>query len=243
MTNSTNQMDIFGQAISDYYHNNEPEDIRTETNISEEDLLPTSYLFRDFDEMPVIEQKAMSLSYGKVLDVGCAAGSHALYLQNKDLEVHGIDISKRAVDICKSRGIKHAYEASLLDWEKTKYDTILLMMNGTGIFESFERIPKYLQHLKKLLAPNGQILIDSSDIKYMYDKEELDDLYNIKVYYGELEFTIHYKEWSSEPFPWLYLDPDTFKKIAELNGYSFEVLHKGEHYDYLAKLQLDSKKL
>ena len=116
MTNSTNQMDIFGQAISDYYHNNEPEDIRTETNISEEDLLPTSYLFRDFDEMPVIEQKAMSLSYGKVLDVGCAAGSHALYLQNKDLEVHGIDISKRAVDICKSRGIKHAYEASLLDW-------------------------------------------------------------------------------------------------------------------------------
>ena len=241
MTKSTDQTDIFGRAISDFYHNNQPEDIKTETNISGVDTLPTAYLFRDFEEMPITEQKAMDLSQGKVLDVGSAAGSHSLYLQEKGLEVHAIDISTRAIDICKLRGVKHAYEVSLLDWEKTKYDTILLMMNGTGIFESFERMPKYLQHLKKLLAPNGQILIDSSDIKYMYDKEELDALYMFKVYYGELEFTTYYKEWTSEPFPWLYLDPKTFKKVAELNGYSFKILYEGEHYDYLAKLQVDPK--
>lgn len=234
-------MDIFGHAISDYYHNNEPEDIRTETNISEEDLLPTSYLFRDFEKMPLIEQKAMNLSHGKILDIGCAAGSHSLYLQNKGLEVHAIDISPKAIEICELRGVQQAFEASLLDWQKTKYDTILLIMNGTGIFETFERIPKYLQHLKKLLAPNGQILIDSSDIKYMYDKEELDALYMFKIYYGELEFTMHYKELTSEPFPWLYLDTETFKRIANLQGYTFEVLYEGEHYDYLARLQIDTK--
>lgn len=238
MTKATEQMDIFGQAISDYYHNNDPEDIRTETNISDEDLLPTSYLFRDFEEMPVIEQKAMRLSHGKVLDVGCAAGSHGLYLQNKGLEVHAIDISPKAIEISELRGLQNAHVASLLDWQKTKYDTILLMMNGTGIFETFERIPKYLNHLKELLAPNGQILIDSSDIKYMYDKDELDALYMFKVYYGELEFTTHYKDLTSDPFPWLYLDAKTFKKISNMNGYSFEVLHEGEHHDYLAKLQL-----
>lgn len=238
MTKPTDQTDIFGRAISDYFHNNQPEDIQTETNISSIDTLPTAYLFRDFNEMPDIEKKAMELSQGKILDVGSAAGSHSLYLQEKGLEVHAIDISKRAIDICKLRGIKHAYKTSLLEWEKTKYDTILLMMNGTGIFESFEQIPKYLQHLKKLLAPNGQILIDSSDIKYMCDKEELEELYDYKIYYGELEFTIHYKEWTSEPFPWLYLDPKTFKKIADVHGYDFKILQKGEHYDYLARLQL-----
>lgn len=229
---------LFGRAISDFFYNNQPEDIKTETTISGVDTLPIAYLFRNFEEMPITEQEAMRLSKGKVLDVGCAAGSHSLYLQNKGLEVHAIDISKRAIEVCKLRGVKHAYNVALLDWEKTRYDTILLMMNGTGIFETFEQMPKYLQHLKKLLAPNGQILVDSSDIKYMYDKEELDALFTLKIYYGELEFTMHYKDWTSEPFPWLYLDPDTFKRIAELNGFTLEVLHEGEHYDYLARLVL-----
>lgn len=238
MTKSKEPTDIFGQAISDYFHNNQPEDIQTETNISGVDLLPTAYLFRDFKEMPEIEQKAMELCRGKTLDIGCAAGSHSLYLQNKGLEIHAIDISKKAIEICKLRGIKNAYETSLLDWKKTKYDTILLMMNGTGIFERFESVPKYLKHLKTLLAPHGQILIDSSDIKYMYDIEELEALYTFQQYYGELEFTIHYKELPSETFPWLYLDPETFKRIAQLNGFDFEILHEGEHYDYLARLQI-----
>jgi len=62
----------------------------------------------------------------------------------------------------------------------------------------------------------------------------------IKIYYEEFEFTMHYKDWTSEPFPWLYIDPETFKKIAELHDFSFEVIYEGEHYDYLARLQLKS---
>lgn len=231
-------IDIFGLAISDYYHNNQPEDIRTETNISEEDLLPTAYLFRNYEEMPPIEQEAMRLSSGKVLDVGCAAGSHALYLQNKGLDVQAIDISQGAVEIAKLRGLNKVELSSILDWNKEKYDSILLMMNGTGIFESFKQVPKYLKHLKSLLNPKGQILVDSSDIQYMYDKEELEALFMFQTYYGELEFTMHYKEVTSAPFPWLYLDPKTFKKLAELQGFKFELVYEGEHYDYLARLSL-----
>lgn len=235
-------MDIFGKAISDYYHNTQPEDIRTETNISEEDVLPTAYLFRSFNEMPSIEQKALKLCKGKILDVGCAAGSHSLYLQNKGLEVHAIDISSGAIDVCHLRGIKNAHQSALLDWHRKSYDTILIMMNGTGIFETFERVPEYLNHLKHILAPGGQILIDSSDIKYMYDKEELDALFMFQQYYGELEFTIHYKNWTSDPFPWLYLDAETFRKIANLHDFDFQILHEGEHHDYLARLQLSKSK-
>src|SRR5690625_4042810 len=118
---------IFGRAVSDYYHKNQPEDIKTETNISGVDTLPTAYLFRDFEEMPKAEQKAMQLSKGKVLDVGCAAGSHSLYLQNKGLEVHALDISQKAIEICKLRGIIHAYKAALLICDKTIYYTILIL--------------------------------------------------------------------------------------------------------------------
>ena len=75
--------DLMGRAIWDYYHNDNPEDLQTETSISELDELPVDYLFRDFDEMNKIEQKALKLAIGKVLDIGAGAGSHSLYLQKR----------------------------------------------------------------------------------------------------------------------------------------------------------------
>jgi hypothetical protein len=77
--------DLMGKAIWDFYHNENPEDLQTETSISELDELPVKYLFRDFDEMNAIEQKAMQLAKGKMLDIGAGAGSHALYLQNEKI--------------------------------------------------------------------------------------------------------------------------------------------------------------
>lgn len=99
--------DLFGKAILDFQTNNSPEDLITETTISEADEMSVAYLFRSYNEMPKLEQKALELAKGKVLDVGCGAGSHSLYLQNeKKLDVTSIDISEKAIETCKLRGIK-----------------------------------------------------------------------------------------------------------------------------------------
>ena len=97
----------------------------------------------------------------------------------------------------------------------------------------------YLQKLKSLLNPNGQILIDSSDIIYMFDTAD-DGSYIIPAdgYYGELTFTISYKNETEESFPWLYLDYNTLQNAAHANGLQCELILEGEHYDYLAKLTL-----
>lgn len=232
--------DILGQALLDFQNGNYTEDIRTETNISEEDILPIPYFFRSFSEMPQLEQKALEISKGKVLDVGCGAGSHSLYLQGKGFEVTSIDTSKGAIEVCKLRGVYDSRCIDLLQLKDEKFDTILLLMNGTGIFQKLEFIEKYLQHLKTLLNPYGQLLIDSSDLKYMYDEGE--DEGSIMVpsdrYYGELEFRMHYKNWSSKTFDWLYLDKNTFKNACLKNGLSFNIISEGENFDYLAKLTL-----
>jgi len=235
--------DLFGKAILDFQTNNSPEDLITETTISEEDEMLVAYLFRDFSGMPKLEQQALLLSKGKVLDVGCGAGSHSLYLQKeKNLEVTAIDISEKAVKSCKLRGVLNAKVEDLLCFETDeKFDTILLLMNGTGIFGKIEYVSKYLEKLKSLLAENGQILIDSSDIIYMFDEDDSEDSGGGKwisgdAYYGELEFTISYKGEKEAPFPWLYMDYNTLQNAADANGLQCKLILEGEHYDYLARL-------
>ncbi len=229
--------DLFGKAILDFQTNNSPENIITETNISEADEMEVSYLFRDFKSMPKIEQKALQLCKGKILDVGCGAGSHSLYLQQKGLDVTAIDISENAIKACQLRGLKNMKVQDVLAVENEKFDTILLLMNGTGIFKTLKETSKYLQKLKSLLNPNGQILIDSSDIIYMYDEQE-DGSFLVPAtnYYGELIFTIHYKNQTAEPFPWLYMDYNTLQNAAHANGLNCELILEGKHFDYLAKL-------
>lgn len=228
--------DLFGQALLDYQNGNYTEDIITSTSISDDDVLPLPYLFRSYTEMPKLEQKALDLAKGTVLDVGCGAGSHSLYLQEKGFNIKAIDISKGAIEVCKQRGIKNAEVKNILNETET-FDTILLLMNGTGVFEDLENTSRYLNHLKQLLNPKGQILIDSSDIKYMYEEE--DGSYWIDTnanYYGELDYYVRYKDEDEDAFKMLYLDFETLKSACKTIGLQCELILKGEHYDYLARI-------
>ncbi len=229
--------DLMGCAIWDYFYQENPEDLQTETSISELDDLPVSYLFRNYKEMNALEQKALDLSFGKVLDVGAGAGSHSLYLQNKrNLDVAALDISPKSIEICKARGVKNAVCEDFLKFSNDKFDTILLLMNGTGIFQSLKNVDQYLQKLKNLISENGQILLDSTDILYMYDQD--DDggvLVPATGYYGELDYYIHYKGESELPMKWLYLDFNTLKNAAIANGFKIQKIKQLDD-SYLAKL-------
>lgn len=230
--------DLFGKAILDFQTKNNPEDIITETSISDPDEMSVSYLFRDYNEMPPLEKTALNLSKGTVLDVGCGAGSHSLYLQNeKKLLVKAIDISENAIKACQLRGLKNVEKINVLSIENEKYDTILLLMNGTGIFGTLSKTSNYLLKLKSLLNPNGQILIDSSDLIYMFDDAEDGGKWIPDGgYYGELTFTITYKNEIEDTFEWLYLDYNTLQNAAHANGLKCELIEEGENYDYLARL-------
>ena len=229
--------DLMGRAIWDYFYQENPEDLQTETSISELDDLPVSYLFRNYKEMNALEKKALDLSFGKVLDVGAGAGSHSLYLQNKrNLDVAALDISPKSIEICKARGVENAVCEDFLKFSDSKFDTILLLMNGTGIFQSLKKLDQYLQKLKNLISENGQILLDSTDILYMYDQD--DDggvLVPATGYYGELDYYIHYKGESELPMKWLYLDFNTLKNAAIANGFKIQKIKQLDD-SYLAKL-------
>lgn len=233
-------MDILGKALLDFQKGMYTEDIKTISSLDEEDVMSIPYLFRDFKEMPPIEQKALELCQGKVLDVGCGTGSHSLYLQKNGFEVTALDQSPGAIEVCRKRGIRNSIQKEFLLYSETGFDTLLFLMNGIGISGKLQKLSSFFRHANRLLNPDGQILLDSSNIIYMFDQDE-DGGHWIPGdvdYYGEVSFQMHYKNEKGAVFDWLYLDFDTLATYSKTVNLHCEMISEGEHYDYLAKLSL-----
>ncbi len=239
MKNKTTEIekDPMGRAISDYYHYGKAAKLRVLSSMFYEDEIPVRTLFRSYDEMPVQEQKAIELCHGRVLDAGAGSGCHSLVLKERGHEVVAIDISELSVEVMKERGIDARNINFFDETFNEKFDTILLAMNGIGIVGKTERLEEFFRCAKRLLAPGGEILLDSSDIKYIFsDDDGIMDIDLAANYYGEVDFQMRYKNIKGETFDWLYIDFDTLSLYAEENGFKCEKCIDGKHYDYLARL-------
>ena len=230
------QHDPMGQAIADYHHNGKAARLRVFSPMLDEDEIPVNTLFRSMAQMPAIERKALDLACGKILDVGAGAGCHSLALQQMGKQVTAIDISPLAVKTMGERGVHDAREQDFFTLDGC-YDTILMLMNGIGIVGTLSRMDAFFDQVKRLLAPGGQLLCDSSDICYLYEDEDgFIDLTGVEGYYGELTYQMQYKSIKGEPFPWLFIDPDTLAATARRHGFKVEIVVQGDHYDYLARV-------
>lgn len=231
--------DPMGAAINDYFRNGRAAKLRVFSSQFDEDEIPVADLFRDYEQMPYLEKMALGLAHGRILDVGAGSGCHSVVLQDMGKEVTAIDISPLSVAVMKERGVD-ARQTDLFDESFTgRYDTILMLMNGSGIIGTTENMPRFFSRMKQLLAPDGYILMDSSDLKYLYEDE--DGSFDIDLagdYYGQLDYRMQYKNIKGETFDWLYIDFQTLSYYAEQNGFKAELVEQGDHYDYLAKLSL-----
>lgn len=228
--------DPMGRAIAEYWKTKKADRLRVFSPMFEEDEIPLTTLFRSYEDMPEIERRALDMAEGRILDVGAASGCHSLVLQERGADVTAIDISPLSVETMKERGVKKVHEQDFFTLEG-KFDTILMLMNGIGIVGTLERMPEFFRQLDTILAPGGQVLCDSSDISYVFEDEEgIIDIPDEIGYYGEQSFRMQYKDTIGEPFNWLYIDADTLRQMAESCEYAVEVIAKGEHYDYLARI-------
>lgn len=233
-----NTQDPIGQAILDYSKNKKPFDIVVSSDICDDDIIPIEVLFRTYKEMPEIEKKAIELCKGNVLDVGAGAGMHCNELIKKGLKVQALDNSEGAVQYLKNSGIE-ADHSNFIDFKSNlKFDTLLMMMNGIGIAGTLSNLEKTLLHAKSLLNKGGQIICDSSDIRYLYEDEEGALWVDLNAeYYGNFRFQMHYKKVSGPWFDWLYVDYDNLHKVALKVGFkSVKILEEDNHF--LAQLTL-----
>lgn len=226
-----------GSAIYDYHKSGKASVLVVHSSMFEDDEIPVETLFRSFDEMPLLEKLALKAASGRILDVGAGSGCHSLALAHMGKEVVAIDISSLSVEVMKERGVD-ARTINLYDEDfKEKFDTVLMLMNGTGIIGNFDNMPAFFTRMKQLLNPGGSIILDSSDLRYLFEEEDGSLMIDLADdYYGLLDYQMEYDGVLGEPFDWLYVDFNTLAYYAEENGFNIELLAEGEHYDYLARL-------
>lgn len=232
--------DPMGAAIADYYKHHKADRLRVFSSLFDEDEIPVKDLFRTGKQMPLLERTALDLATGKILDAGAGSGCHSLALQEAGKDVHAIDISPLAVNVMKQRGVHNATQTNLFDEQFCgSYDTILMLMNGSGIIGKLENLPAFFRKMKQLLHGGGCILMDSSDLRYLFEEEDGSFVIDLAGdYYGEVDFQMQYKDIKGDSFDWLYIDFQTLSHYAAENGFKAELVKEGGHYDYLAKLSL-----
>ena len=230
--------DPLGQAIIEFSNNGFTENITVHSDLCDDDILPVEYLFRSFDEMPETEQEALELCTGNVLEVGGGTGCHGAYLKSKGLNTFSIDTSKGSIEYIKKEGLPCS-QTPFLDFKSQKFDTILILMNGLGLSGQLNQLGTFLSHAKSLLNPDGFILADSTDIRYLYEDEEGGTWIDLNSKYpGEMLFQMEYKNHISDWFPWLYVDFETLEKEALKIGLKASKIMEDENFHYLTKLEI-----
>ena len=225
-------MDVLGNAISDYYHQTMKGKLWIHNKYGRRESMPVDVYFREEEDMSNLELFALLQCKGKVLDIGAGAGSISLQLQQRNIKVTALEVSPNAVNIMRLRGVQQVVQQDIFTFEGSRFDTLLLLMNGIGLTQNISGLRSFLQHAKKLLQPGGQLLFDSSDVAYLFKK----NVPKPSHYYGEIQYQYEYKKLKTEWFSWLYIDQQLLKTIAAEEGWNCEILFEDEYDQYLARL-------
>ena len=162
----TTDKDPMGAAILDYLEHGKADKLRVFSSQFDEDEIPVRTLFRTEKQMAPLERTALQLATGRILDIGAGSGCHSLALQAAGKEVEAIDISPISVEAMRKRGVRQATQANLFNESFCgSYDTLLMLMNGSGIIGTLENLPAFFRKAKQLLRPGGSILMDSNDLR------------------------------------------------------------------------------
>lgn len=228
-----NSSDIYGQALLDYFNGCFEPPLLLHNSYGDPEEMPVEVFFREENDLPELEQYALHLCAGRVLDVGAGAGVHALILQEHGLAVTAIETSALACEVMMLRGVHKVENINVFEYVPgIQFDTLLLLMNGAGLLQSIDQFPALLTALGRHLAPGGKILIDSSDISYLYEGG-----LPAGKYFGEISYRYEYKNQQGPWFPWLYIDQNMLVKLSRKAGFDAQVIYENEDDQYLAVLK------
>ena len=208
--------------------------------------LAASYFFRtlaerDDDPLLALERTALELCRGHVLDVGAGAGGHTLELERRGLRVTALEPEPGLVELLRERGVRDPRLGTPAALEGEHFDTLLLLMNGWGLAGTLADLPHFLDELAGVLAPGGQVLADSSDLRPLLDPDGEEEAARRATsdpaeYLGDIEYRLEFAGIRGGPFSFLFVDPDALAQVAGERGWVVEILARNDEEGYLSRL-------
>lgn len=240
-----NLQDAHGNAMIDYLNGKGAfEIVERDDGFITITNAPAVY-FSKFMDWPSHEKRGMRFARGKVLDIGCGAGRHAIYLQERGLDVLGIDTSPLAIKVCKLRGLKKAKRFSIdqISQKLGRFDTLLMLGNNFGLFENFNKARWLLKRFHKITSREARIIVESSD---PYQTDEPDHLeyhrYNRKRgrMSGQIRLRVRYKKHVTPWFDYLLVSKDEMREILKGTGWQVKRFFDSKSPWYLAIIEKES---
>lgn len=229
----------YGKALRAYFNGNTRAELLVHRDDGFEASLPAGIFFRDASEFSPLEEEALRLCRGEILDVGAGAGCHSLVLQEKGFAVTAIDITPECVHIMQERGIEKALLVDFFQFNDGPFDTMLFLGHGIGLAESLSGLARVLEQSDPLLSDRGQILLHSLDIRVTDEPRHLayhEENRKKGRYIGETCLQFSFEESVGAECSWLHVDPDALEEHATRIGWRCKIVCTEETGDYLALL-------
>lgn len=233
-------MEPQGLALRAYYEGDLDAELVIHRDDGMDDPMRVSHFFRDLSDFTEIETGAIDLCSGHVLDAGAGTGLHSLVLQQKGVAVTAIDISPQAVAIMTQQGVKDVHCADIFSFNGGPFATVLMLGHGIGMVETIGGLSRFLSHAHRLVSKNGQVLLDSTDVRLTDDPGHLsyhEANRRAGRYVGEVRLQLSFRGKRGPPCGWLHVDPETLREQAQSTGWRSKVIRQEESGHYLARLR------
>jgi len=243
MKNSlTKSQDAYGQAFYDYYRGSgSAVIIERDDGYIDFDTSLVNY-FKNVRQWKPDQKKAIGHCTGRVLDIGCGAGQHSLYLQDKGFDVLGIDVSPLAIKTCKLRGLKQAKVLSIdgISRRLGRFDTILMFGNNFGLFGNVRKAKQLLKRFHTLTSPDARIIAQCLNplnttnphhLKYHRRNRARGRLP------GQLNIRVRYQEKASPWFDFIFVTPDEMHTVLNNTGWQIRKFISGSGTSYFAVIE------
>jgi 2-polyprenyl-3-methyl-5-hydroxy-6-metoxy-1,4-benzoquinol methylase len=234
--------DAFGHELLDYLAGKTTYEIIERNDGMFSVGLGAELYFSDYEDWSAAEKQAMTYVRDKVLDVGCGAGRHSLYLQSQGFEVHGIDNSPGALEVCRRRGL---VKTSLLPLTQLNrkvgiFDTVLMMGNNFGLVGNPTRAKWFLRRLKGMTSPEARIIAVTRDVRGTDVPEHLE--YHARNRAdgrlpGQVRIRVRYKRYVTPWIDLLMVSKDELRWIIDGTGWGLRETIEDEQGLYVAILE------